>query len=665
MLSLNLIKGIGPRYLKCLNTLNINNVRELIEYYPYRYNFLSVKNIHDIEEGESVFLEGIVDSQPILRRFNRKMTSLNFRMNINNKVIGVVIFNRGFLKDKIIPGKFLTICGRYNKLKNNFVASDIKFIKFEKEEYEPVYHLTSGLNSGIIKKLINEALEYKDQVPSLIPEYLEEKYDFLSKEEALLKIHKPESKKDIKDAKVRLIYEELFSFMFKINYFRHTNKEKMRKVKKFDKEKIDKFINTLPYELTVDQKKVVKKLEEEFLDVRVINRLIQGDVGSGKTIVAAIGGYMNILAGYQTALMAPTEILVNQHYETIKNLFLDTDVKVGYITGSMKASEKKKIQEEIKEGKLDFIIGTHALISENVEYKNLGLVITDEQHRFGVNQRSNLRNKGIKTDIIYLSATPIPRTFALTIYGDMDISNIKTKPEGRREIETIIKSEKEIKECLSLMIEEIKKGRQIFVVSPLIEDSETLDLTNVNKLKEQLDTAFNNKIKTEILHGKLNKDDKEKVMNNFIENKTRILISTTVIEVGVDVKNATMIVVFDAERFGLSTLHQLRGRIGRNEYESKCVLIGSKNNKRLKVLNESSDGFYITEKDFELRGEGDLFGVKQSGDMLFKIANLQRDFKILLQAKEDSNKFLKDNIEENFKNYEEYSKIVESITNLD
>ncbi len=665
MLSLNLIKGIGPRYLKCLNTLNINNVRELIEYYPYRYNFLSVKNIHDIEEGESVFLEGIVDSQPILRRFNRKMTSLNFRMNINNKVIGVVIFNRGFLKDKIIPGKFLTICGRYNKLKNNFVASDIKFIKFEKEEYEPVYHLTSGLNSGIIKKLINEALEYKDQVPSLIPEYLEEKYDFLSKEEALLKIHKPESKKDIKDAKVRLIYEELFSFMFKINYFRHTNKEKMRKVKKFDKDKIDKFINTLPYELTVDQKKVVKKLEEEFLDVRVINRLIQGDVGSGKTIVAAIGGYMNILAGYQTALMAPTEILVNQHYETIKNLFLDTDIKVGYITGSMKASEKKKIQEEIKEGKLDFIIGTHALISENVEYKNLGLVITDEQHRFGVNQRSNLRNKGIKTDIIYLSATPIPRTFALTIYGDMDISNIKTKPEGRREIETIIKSEKEIKECLSLMIEEIKKGRQIFVVSPLIEDSETLDLTNVNKLKEQLDTAFNNKIKTEILHGKLNKDDKEKVMNNFIENKTRILISTTVIEVGVDVKNATMIVVFDAERFGLSTLHQLRGRIGRNEYESKCVLIGSKNNKRLKVLNESSDGFYITEKDFELRGEGDLFGVKQSGDMLFKIANLQRDFKILLQAKEDSNKFLKDNIEENFKNYEEYSNIVKSITNLD
>ena len=665
MLKLSLIKGIGPRYLKCLNNLNINDVEDLIQYYPYKYNFLSVKNINEIEENENVFLEGIVENNPILRRFNRKMTSLNFRMNINNKVIGVVIFNRGFLKDKINPGSFLTVCGKYNKLKNTFVASDIKFIKFEKEEYDPVYHLTNGLNSGILKKLINESLEYKEEIPSLIPSYLEEKYSFIDKADSLVKIHKPNNKKDIKDAKLRLIYEELFSFMFKINYFKYTNNERKRKIKTFDKEKINKFIETLPYELTVDQKKVIKKIEEEFSGENIINRLVQGDVGSGKTIVAVIAGYMNILSGYQTALMAPTEILAIQHYETIKNLFLDTSINIKCLTGSMKTSEKKQIQEELKSGKIDFIIGTHALISEKVEYKNLGLVITDEQHRFGVNQRSDLRNKGFKTDIIYLSATPIPRTFALTIYGDMDISNIKTKPEGRKEIKTIVKDETEIKDILSLMIEEIKKGRQIFVVSPLIEENETLDLTNVNKLKEQLDNAFNKKVKTEIMHGKLNKDDKEKVMNNFVENKTQILISTTVIEVGVDVKNATMIVVFDAQRFGLSTLHQLRGRIGRNEYDSTCILVGNENNKRLKVLKTSNDGFYITEKDFELRGEGDLFGVKQSGDMLFKIANLQRDFKILLQTKEDSNKFLKDNIGDDFKNYKEYSNIIKEIVNLD
>ncbi len=665
MLKLSLIKGIGPRYLKCLNNLNINNVEDLIQYYPYKYNFLSVKNIHEIDENETVFLEGIVENNPILRRFNRKMTSLNFRMNINNKVIGVVIFNRGFLKDKISPGSFLTVCGKYNKLKNTFVASDIKFIKFEKEEYDPIYHLTNGLNSGILKKLINESLEYKEEIPSLIPSYLEEKYLFIDKADSLVKIHKPNNKKDIKDAKLRLIYEELFSFMFKINYFKYTNNERKRKIKTFDKEKIIKFIETLPYELTVDQKKVIKKIEEEFSGENIINRLVQGDVGSGKTIVAVIAGYMNILSGYQTALMAPTEILAIQHYETIKNLFLDTSINIKCLTGSMKTSEKKQIQEELKSGKIDFIIGTHALISEKVEYKNLGLVITDEQHRFGVNQRSDLRNKGFKTDIIYLSATPIPRTFALTIYGDMDISNIKTKPEGRKEIKTIVKDETEIKDILSLMIEEIKKGRQIFVVSPLIEENETLDLTNVNKLKEQLDNAFNKKVKTEIMHGKLNKDDKEKVMNNFVENKTKILISTTVIEVGVDVKNATMIVVFDAQRFGLSTLHQLRGRIGRNEYDSTCILVGNENNKRLKVLKTSNDGFYITEKDFELRGEGDLFGVKQSGDMLFKIANLQRDFKILLQTKEDSNKFLKDNIGDDFKNYKEYSNIIKEIVNLD
>ena len=308
--------------------------------------------------------------------------------------------------------------------------------------------------------------------------------------------------------------------------------------------------------------------------------------------------------------------------------------------------------------------GKLLLLNEKLKFKNLSLVITDEQHRFGVNQRTLLNKKGENTDILYMSATPIPRTYALTLYGDMDITNIKTKPKGRKEIKTIIKEEKEIKDVLFLMLEEIKKGRQIYVVSPLIEENETLDLKTVIELKEKMDVAFNNKVKTEILHGKLNKKDKDDIMNNFIKGETKILISTTVIEVGVDVKNATMIVVFNADRFGLATLHQLRGRIGRNEYDSTCILIGPKNNERLKVLNESSDGFYITEKDYEMRKEGDLFGVKQSGEMFFKIADLKRDYKILMQAKIDSEEFLKENITNDFKNYPIYYKIVKEIEKL-
>ncbi|HAB67038.1 MAG TPA: DNA helicase RecG, partial [Firmicutes bacterium] len=366
------------------------------------------------------------------------------------------------------------------------------------------------------------------------------------------------------------------------------------------------------------------------------------------------------------ALMAPTEILARQHYDSLMEILKDTNIKVGLLVGSLKKSEKNKVCEQLEKGEIDILIGTHALISDNVKFNNLGMVVTDEQHRFGVNQRSNLQNKGIMSDVLYLSATPIPRTYALTIYGDMDTSVIKTKPNGRKEIITKVFKEKDLKDVLFKMVEEIKLGHQIYVVAPLIEDTEEeSNLNDVKKLKEKFNIAFNNKIRVEILHGKMKNQEKDAVMEEFKNGDIKVLISTTVIEVGVDVKNSTMMVIFNAERFGLATLHQLRGRVGRNSYQSYCYLISNLDVERLKVMEESNDGFYISEKDFELRGEGDLFGTRQSGDMVFKVGDIRRDFKILSQCKTDAGIFINDNIDNNFREYPQFRNIIEKLEFID
>ena len=479
-------------------------------------------------------------------------------------------------------------------------------------------------------------------------------------------IHNPKNEDEVKKALIKLKYEELFQFMFKINYLKEVNKEsKIGYLRNVDPEDVNEFIRSLPFELTADQDTAIEEIYKDMTSSKRMNRMLQGDVGSGKTIVSVIAAYINYLGKYQTALMAPTEVLAYQHYESIKNILAGTNIRVDILSGSMKKKEKDEVVEKLKDGKIDFIIGTHALLSDNVVFKNLGLVITDEQHRFGVNQRASLKNKGLLPDVLYMSATPIPRTFALTIYGDMDISNIKTKPKGRKEIKTIIKSEKELVQVYDMMKREIDNHHQVYIVSPLIEDSEVIDLTTVNEIKRNIELYFNKTVKSAILHGKLSKTDKDKIMDDFKNGKIDVLISTTVIEVGIDVKNATMMIIYDAERFGLATLHQLRGRVGRNEYDCTCILIGDESCERLKVLCESNDGFYITEKDYEMRGEGDLFGVKQSGDMSFKIANLHEDMKILLQARDDSKEFFNQNKDNNFENYKEYAKIINELTKLD
>ena len=639
------IKGVGPRALTLLSKIGINTVDDLVTHYPFRYEFLVRGNLAETNDGDHIIIDGKIESSPILVRFKAGLNKMNFRLVTASGVVGVSIFNRAFLKSQLTVGTTVTVIGKFDKPKNVITASEIKMESLSnKVKIEPVYHLTSGLTNKNMALYINMALlSQSKEIHDSIPLKYQEKYNFSNKRLALNIVHNPPSKEKLKEAMIRLKYEELFEFMFKINYLKEENKKAHSGIaRSIDESKVDEFISHLPYELTKDQNTAVNTIIKDLESPNRMNRLLQGDVGSGKTIVSFIAMYANYLSGYQSALMAPTEILATQHFSNLKDIFKDYNLNMALLTGSTPKKEKDLIYEELKNGDIDIIVGTHALIQDDVTYHNLGLVITDEQHRFGVNQRANLQNKGQKPDTLYMSATPIPRTYALTIYGDMDVSTIKTRPKGRKKIKTVVKTNKEIKDVLEMMYEELKQGHQIYVIAPLIEESENSDLTNVNDLKEKMTLAFGSKYKIDLVHGKMASAAKELIMNEFLQNKVQILISTTVIEVGVDVPNATMMVIFNAERFGLSTLHQLRGRVGRSELQSSCILISDNDTKRLEIMENTNDGFEISEEDFKLRGHGDLFGTKQSGDMTFKIADLKADYKILLQAREDSLEYLLD-----------------------
>ena len=641
------IKGIGPKTFNLLNKIGINNINDLIEYYPYRYNFYHVINLENSNELEECTIEGLVESVPRVRYVKRNFNILEFRCLANKNIINVKIFNRAFIKNNVVVGKKVLLVGKYNRSTNTFIASNIKLNLNNKNMLEPVYHLINGLNNSNIIKIVNECLNVDFDLIDYVPKYISKEYDFIDKKEAIEIIHNPKDFNELKKAKLRLIYEELFVFMLKMNYLKKSRQEELGIKKIFDKKLIDKFISDLSFSLTIDQLSSINEILEDLSSDKRMNRILVGDVGSGKTIVSMIAMYANYLGGYKSAFLAPTEILSIQHYNSMKNIFDKYNIKVELITGSISKKNKDSIKEKLLNGEIDILIGTHALLTDNVIFKDLGLVITDEQHRFGVKARDSLFNKGNKPDVLYMSATPIPRTYALTLYGDMDISTIKTKPSGRKEIKTYIKKYSELKDILYEVANTIKSNNQVYVVSPLIESEDT-DLNTVVELKNKFDIAFNGKIKIDILHSKLKSNEKENIMDDFKNNNTKILISTTVIEVGVDVENATMMIIFDADKFGLSTLHQLRGRIGRNELESSCYLISDKDSERLKVLEQTNDGFIISEKDFEMRKEGDLFGIKQSGDMVFKLSDTKRDFKILKQAGIDSNKLLENKLDEKY-----------------
>ena len=635
------VKGIGTKSLALLNKLNIQTVLDLITYYPVRYDILTRSDFDHLDEDMKVIVDGKVESIPLVIRIKTGLNKMNFRLATSDRIFGVSIFNRAFLKQHLGIGTSVIVIGKYDKVKNVITASDIKLGELSTTpKIEPVYHLTSGLTNKNISTYINMAmLQIGKNVVDYIPDYLTEKYNFPSKKMALNIIHNPSSIEKLKEAKIRLKYEELFEFMFKINYLKKENTKANGIKRKILKKDLESIVKILPFKLTNDQKNVLEEIRQDLNSEKRMNRLLQGDVGSGKTIVSIIAMYLNYLSGYQSALMVPTEILANQHFQNITSLLKDL-VCVELLTGSTPKKEKIRIYEELQNGKIGIIVGTHALIQSDVCYKNLGLVVTDEQHRFGVNQRENLKNKGLSPDVLYMSATPIPRTYALTIYGDMDVSVIKELPKGRQEVETILKNTSEIKDVLELMYKELKANHQIYVIAPLIEDNDSSNLTSVNELKKKMNDAFGKKYKIDIVHGKMASASKDEIMTRFSQGEIDILISTTVIEVGIDVKNASQIVIFDANRFGLSTLHQLRGRVGRGTIKSSCILISDQDTKRLEILKTTTDGFKLSEEDFKLRGSGDLFGTKQSGDMTFKIANIREDYKILLQANKDSLEFL-------------------------
>lgn len=665
MKELETIEGIGPKTKELLNKIKIYTVEDLLNYYPYRYDIIKRSDLSNLSDGDKIIIDGIVEGQPTTIYINKSLKKMIFRISTKTMILNITLYNRAHLYSDLKSGKEITIIGKYNKLKNTVIVSDIRFgLLPPSAKIEPIYYTTEGLTVKQISKFESIALENDYDVIDLVPRYIEEKYNLMNKKSAIKNIHVPEDILLLKKARQRIKYEELFMYVLKINYLKNKiNNDNLAIERNIDKDKLDKFIKSLPFELTLDQDKAVNDIINDLSIKKRMNRLLQGDVGSGKTVIALIAVYANYLSKYQSALMAPTEILAVQHYEEAKKIFSKYKLNIALLTSSTSNKDKKTIYEELENSKIDLIIGTQALIQENVKYKKLGLVITDEQHRFGVNQRDTFKSKGISPDVLSMSATPIPRTYALTIYGDTDVSSIKSKPKGRKEIITVFKKEKDITDVLEMMKKELELNHQIYVVAPMIDTESDSEKESVYDLEEKMNKAFGKISKIGIIHGKLDPKDKDKVMKDFEKNKINILISTTVIEVGVNVPNASMIVIFNANMFGLSTLHQLRGRVGRGDTQSYCVLVAKESEERLRFLESTSDGFEISEYDFQTRGEGDLFGTRQSGELGLKMANIKRDFKMLLKAKEDADEFI--NMLLTFETNPEFGPILEELKKVD
>ena len=668
MIELESIDGIGPKTKELINKLGINTAEDLINHYPFRYDIIKRSDLTVVNDGDRIVIDGIVEGQPTIIYINKSLKKIIFRINTKTSILNVTIYNKIYLHQELKSGKEVTIIGKYNKLKNTIIASDVRFgLLPPSAKIEPIYSVTSGLTSKQLAKLISSALETDFSVDNLLPKYLEEKYNLITKKEALHNVHNPIDILMLKKARQRIKYEELFMYMLKINYLKEKIVSEEACIKRnLDKEKINKFISSLPFALTLDQQIAVNDILKDLESEKRMNRLLEGDVGSGKTIVAFISIYANYLSKHQSALMAPTEILATQHYEEALKIFSKYKMNIALLTSSTSAKDKKEIYENLSNGKIDLIIGTQSLIQEKINYKKLGLVITDEQHRFGVNQRNIFKSKGISPDVLSMSATPIPRTYALTIYGDTDLSIIKSKPANRKPVITIFKKDKEITNVLNMMKEELDKNHQIYVVAPMIDEEEDKESESVKELEEKMNKAFGKIAKIGIIHGKIDPKEKNKIMTNFENNKINILISTTVIEVGINVPNASMIVIFSANMFGLSTLHQLRGRVGRGDIQSYCILVAPESQERLRLLEKTNDGFAISDYDFQARGEGNLFGTEQSGELSFKMASIKKDFKMLLKAKDDADEFISTLLTFNTNpEYEPIIKELKSTENLD
>ncbi len=636
------LKGVGPKRVADLATLNIDTIEDLLTYYPSRYDDFTPTDLSTAKDKQKITLKGQIVSEPLFTRFGYRRNRLSFRIRVGQQVVMVTFFNQPYVKKQVEMERQVTVMGKWDARRQQVTANKLVTAASNKgNEYGAIYPANKHIRQSTLRSLIRQAFEdYQNVIPTLLPQSLRDRYRLMDRRQMIKEMHFPDDAAMAKAARRTATYEEFFLFQLRLQAIRRVHQHEDGTRILYHNDEVKQFIAGLPFELTDAQKRVVNEICRDLRLPYQMNRLLQGDVGSGKTVVAAIAIYATITAGYQAALMAPTEILASQHAEKLAKVFAGTHVHVGLLTGSLTTKQHRELLTAIKRGDINLIIGTHALIQNDVEYANLGLVITDEQHRFGVNQRQQLREKGEHPDVLAMTATPIPRTLAITAYGEMDVSVIDQLPAGRKPIQTKWIQGKNTNEALHFLRDQLAAGAQAYVVSPLIEESESLDVQNATDLYQQLAAYFEPDYQVGLLHGRMSGDEKDAVMDKFKEGQIQVLVSTTVVEVGVDNPNATVMIIYDADRFGLAQLHQLRGRVGRGDRQSYCLLIADpktpEGKERMKTMVATTDGFQVAQKDLELRGAGDVLGAKQSGVPDFKVGDPVGDLKILQIAREDA-----------------------------
>lgn len=642
-ISVKKVSGVSALKEGELHAFHIFTVADLLEYYPFRYEDYRLRSLTEVKDGEKVTVLAKIFGLPVLQRYGKK-SRLTCKMMADDWMFTATWFNRPFLKEQLTPGREVTLTGKWDLRRQQLTVSESEFpdqgVK-RTGSLQPVYSVGGNITQSWMRKTINQALtQYGEMIPEILPLELVQKYDLMSRSRAIRRIHQPQDSEEGQQARRRMVYEELFLFQLKLQAYRAMNQSRQDGVQHtVDNATMREFVRSLPFELTDAQKKVELEILRDMRSPYSMNRLLQGDVGSGKTVVAALALYAAVKSGFQGALMAPTEILAEQHARSLSALFEPYGITVGLLTGSINGRKRKDLLASLQMGLIDIAIGTHALIQEDVFFRALGLVVTDEQHRFGVNQRSILRRKGYNPDVLTMTATPIPRTLAITAFGDMDVSTLNERPKGRKPISTYWVKHNMMDRVLGFISQEIGQGRQAYLICPLIEESDKLDVQNAIDLYVSMQQAFPD-YRIGLLHGRMTPSEKEEAMRSFYDGDTQLLVSTTVVEVGVDVPNATLMIVMDADRFGLSQLHQLRGRVGRGVHASYCVLIADPKSEvgqeRMKVMTETDDGFEVARRDLELRGPGDFFGTKQSGVPEFRIADMVSDFGVLETARDDA-----------------------------
>lgn len=643
------VKGIGAQRAEDLAQLGIHSLMDLLEYMPYRYEDYRLRDITEAAHDDTITVSGRIEGAPTVRWYGRRKSRLSVKVQTDGVWITAVWFNQHYLKDKLVPGEQIVLLGKWDRHRLQLTVKRTIVSKKEQEQLagrmEPVYPVGGSIRVEWLRKVMRQAFtQFGDSIEEILPQALVKRYKLMERRQAIFVMHFPEDQTEGHQARRRMAYEELFLFQLKLQALRfHRKKRSNGTAKQVPRDDMRRFIAHLPFQLTKAQNDVLQEALKDLEQPVVMNRLLQGDVGSGKTVVAATLLYANYLSGFQGAIMAPTEILAEQHAKTLRQLLEPFQVQTVLLVGSMTAKEKRETVGMLQMGLAHIAIGTHALIQETVHFRRLGLVVTDEQHRFGVKQRALLREKGEDPDVLFMTATPIPRTLAITAFGDMDVSTIDELPTGRKPVKTVWVKPTALDRVLQFVRKQVEQGRQAYVICPLIEESEKLDLQNAYDVFEQIKPVLAPH-RTGLIHGKLPQKEKESVMESFVAGNTDVLVSTTVVEVGVDVSNATVMVIYDSERFGLAQLHQLRGRVGRGEEQSHCILIADPKSEtgkeRMRIMTETDDGFAVARKDLEIRGPGDFFGVKQSGLPEFKVADLIEDYRILEVARTDAAKLV-------------------------